>query len=230
MKNILFCLPFLLLSTGVSLAQDEGTRYLESVTKAYEGLKDYTCEVGVHFDLETLKSPDMEAKVYYKAPDKLKVESKMIFFFPREGGFFNPAMFRSQDFDIILLERLTYDGGKAAKLKLIPKKAGKITQEITLTIDTERNLIREMKMSQFGGRVIKATIAYAKFDTFQLPVHIGLNLDIPPQESNESKEFDQFAPRWRRMSGKVDITYSKYKVNSGLSDEIFMEKESQKRR
>ncbi|RPJ00088.1 MAG: hypothetical protein EHM36_15110, partial [Deltaproteobacteria bacterium] len=107
MKKILFCLTFILLSAGVSLAQDEGARYLESLARAYEGLKDYTCDVRVHFDVEVLKSPDMEAKVYYKAPDKLKVESKKIFFFPREGGFFNPAMFKSQDFDIILLERLT---------------------------------------------------------------------------------------------------------------------------
>ena len=230
MKKILFCLTFLLLSAGVSLAQDEGTRYLESVAKAYEGLKDYTCDVRVHFDVEALKSPDMEAKVYYKAPDKLKVESKKIFFFPREGGFFNPGMFRPQNFDIIILERLTYNGGKAVKLKLIPQKAGKITHEITLTIDTERNLIREMNISQFGGRVIKAAIEYGKFDTFQLPTRIGLDLDIPPQEPNESKEFDQFAQRGRRMTGKVDITYSKYKVNSGLSDEMFTEKESQKRR
>ena len=227
---MLFCLTFLLLSAGVSPAQDEGTNYLASVAKAYEGLKDYTCEVRVHFDVEALKSPDMEAKVYYKAPDKLKVESKKIFFFPREGGFFSPAMFKPQDFDVTLLERLTYDGGKAVKLRLIPKKAGKITQEITLTIDTERTLIREMKISQFGGRVINAAIEYGKFDGFQLPTHIGLDLDIPPQEPNESTEFEHFGQRRRGMTGKVDITYSQYKLNSGLNDEIFTEKESQKRR
>jgi hypothetical protein len=28
----------------------------------------------------------MEAKLYYKAPDKMKVESKR-FFFPRDGGY-----------------------------------------------------------------------------------------------------------------------------------------------
>lgn len=227
-KKIVSYLTFLLLSAGMSLAQDEGTRYLESVAKTYEGLKDYTCDVRVHFDIEALKSPDMEATVYYKAPDKLKVESKEVFFFPREGGFFNPAMFRAENFDIILLERLTDDSGKAMKLKLIPKKAGRISQEIILTIDTERNLIREMTISQFGGRVIKAAIKYGKFDTFQLPIRIELDLDIPPQEPNESKELDQFVQRGRRMTGRVDITYSRYKVNSGLSDEMFTGKRFQK--
>lgn len=219
---------FLLLSAEPIHAQEDAARYLESVEKAYADLKDYTCSVNVHFDMEALKAPDMQATVYYKAPDKMKVESKKIFFLPREGGLFNPAMFKPEDFDIIFLERLSYDGRKAVRLKLIPKKMRGMNQEFILTIDTERNLIRDMNISQPGGKVIKASINYASFDRFELPTRVELQIDIPPVEPNGMREFDQFAPRGRRITGRVEISYSNYRVNSGLSNEIFKETESRK--
>jgi outer membrane lipoprotein-sorting protein len=66
---------FLLLSEWIQ-AQEDVFHYLESIEKRYAGLKDYTTEVNVHFDIETFKTPDMQAKLYYKVPDKMKVESK----------------------------------------------------------------------------------------------------------------------------------------------------------
>jgi outer membrane lipoprotein-sorting protein len=179
----------------------------------------------VHFDIETFKAPDMEAKLYYKAPDKMKVESKRVLFFPREGGFFNPSLFKKENFEIKILGRLTSDGGKAVTLKLTPQKAKRNIQEFVLTIDTDRNLIREMGVTQFDGREIKAVIDYGKFDGFELPVHIRLKLDIPSFETEGPKEFDQLVQKPKRVTGSIEITYSNYRVNSGLSDEIFKESE-----
>ena len=123
MRKILSLLwVFFLLSPGWIQAQEDVTRYLDSLERKYSTLKDYTVDVNVHFDMESFKAPDMQGKLYYKAPDKMKIESKRVFFFPKEGGYFNPSMFKKEDFEIKLLERLTYDSRRAAKLKLTPKK------------------------------------------------------------------------------------------------------------
>ena len=226
MKKILLCLALLLLFSPQWIqAQEDAFRYLDSIEKKYAGLKDYTANVMVHFDIETFKAPDMEAKLYYKAPDKMKVESKRVFFFPKEGGYFNPSLFKKEDFEIKILGRLTSDGGKAVTLKLTPQKAKRNIQEFVLTIDTDRNLIREMGVTQFDGREIKAVIDYGKFDGFELPVHIRLKLDIPSFETEGPKEFDQLVQKPKRVTGSIEITYSNYRVNSGLSDEIFKESE-----
>jgi outer membrane lipoprotein-sorting protein len=42
----------------------------------------------------------------------------------------------------------------------------------------------------------------------------------------EIKDFGPSSQPAKRVTGRVDITYSNYKVNSGLSDEIFKERES----
>jgi hypothetical protein len=214
-----------LLSAKLIQAQEDAFRYLDLIEKKYSGLKDYAVDVNVHFDIEALKAPDMQAKLYFKAPDKMKVDSKRIFFFPKEGGFFNPFQFKKENFETRLVERLTYDGRKAVKLKLIPINTDIFNRSSVLTIDVDRNVIREIKILPSEGREITAVIDYEFFDGFDLPVHIKLQLDIPPSEPGGAKEF-QFGQGGKRISGKVEITYSNYKVNSGLSDEMFTGKES----
>jgi outer membrane lipoprotein-sorting protein len=221
-KILLFWVLLLSLPPWIH-AQGDAFRYLDFLEKKYTGLKDYTADVRVHFDIETFKAPDMQAKLYYKAPDKMKVESKKVFFFPREGGFFNPSLFKKEGFEIKFLEGLTYDGRKAVKLRLSPKKAKRNIQEFVLTIDTDRNLIREMDVTQFDGREIKAVVEYGKFEGFELPTHILLKLDIPSFETEGVKEFDQLIQKPKRVTGTIEITYSNYQVNSGLSDEFFKE-------
>ena len=209
-----------LLSAGWVLAQEDAVRYLDAVEKKYSGLKDYTVDVNVHFDIEALKAPDMSAKLYFKAPDKIKLDSKRIFFFPKEGGLFNPFQFNKRNFDVILLEHLTYDGRKTVRLRLIPVDIGASNKGFVLTIDVERNLIREVRASPSEGREVVAVIDYGTFGGFDLPVHVDLQLDMPSAEPNGPKEF-QLGQGGKRIHGKVEITYSDYKVNSGLGDEIF---------
>jgi len=216
---------FLLLSELIQ-AQEDAFRYLDPIERKYSELKDYMVDVKVHFDIETLKAPDMQAKLYFKAPDKMKVKSPKIFFFPKEGGYFNPSLFKKKEFEVKLLERLILDGKNVVRLKLTPTDTGISNKVFVLTIDTDRNLIKEIKISPSEGREIKAAIEYGMFNGFELPIRIDLQLDIPEGEPSGMREFTQFGQRAKRITGKVQITYSNYKVNSGLSDEMFKEKDS----
>ena len=202
-------------------AQGDASGYLDAIEKKYSALKDYVADVNVHFDIEALKAPDLQAKLYYKAPDKMKVESKRIFFFPQEGGYFNPSLFKKKAFDVRLVERLTYDGRKAVRLKLTPMDTNTYDKSSVLTVDTDRSLIREIKVSPSAGREVKATMDYGRFGDFELPTHIDLQLDIPSGEPTGMKEFTQFGQKSKRITGRVEITYSNYRINVGLSDEIF---------
>ncbi len=114
------------------------------------------------------------------------------------------------------------------KLRLTPKKPEKETHQFVVTIDTERNLIREVNLSQFGGREISVAIRYGTFGSFDLPTRIQLHLDVPAVEPNLMKGFNQSGEKPTRVTGKVELTYSNYKVNSGLKDDIFKETETSK--
>jgi outer membrane lipoprotein-sorting protein len=226
LKNVLLGLlsALFLLSPGPLPAQEEGARTLDALQKKYSGLKDYTVDVNVHFDVEGFKAPDMQAKLYCKPPDRMKIESKRIFFLPKDGGTFNPFMFNREDFEVKFLERLTYEGSHAVKLKLTPKKRKpNAPHDFILTVDTDHTLIREMNTSSFDGREVRALIEYGHFGGFDLPTRIELHLNVQFNESMEIKDFGPSSQPPKRVTGRVDITYSNYKVNSGLSDDIFKE-------
>lgn len=225
-KSLLLAGILFLLSIELIQAQEDVFRYLDPIEKKYSGLKDYVVDVNVHFNIEALKAPDMKAKLYFKAPDKMKVDSKKIFFFPKEGGYFNPFVFNKKDFEIKLLERTMLDERNVVRLKLTPMDTGVSNKVFVLTIDTDHNLIKEIKISPSEGREIRAAIEYEMFNGFELPIRIDLQLDIPTDEPSGMREFSQFGQRPKRMTGKVEISYSNYKVNSGLTDEIFQEKGS----
>ncbi len=222
-------LVLFLLSPGSIQAQGDATRYLEALEKKYSGLRDYIVDVNIHFDIETFKTPDLQAKIYYKVPDKIKVESKRVLFFPRNGGYFNPSLFRKEDFTILLLEHVTHGGQKAVKLRLIPRQTKRNIQEMVLTIDIEKNLVQRSKhVQQAGGREIRAEMAYETVGQFELPTRINLLLDFPAVEPEGVKGFNPSAPGNQRVTGRIEMTYSNYRVNSGLTDEIFREIEPRK--
>jgi len=227
-RFFLFGMALFFLSADSIQGQENPSRYLDSVARQYSGLKDYTVDVHVHFDIEAIKAPDMQAKLYYKSPDKIKVESKRVFFLPRGVGYFNPSTFKPEDFESRILERLTYEDRDAVRLQLTPKKMKRDNQRIFLTIDIDRSLILRIDTLTVEGREMRAAINYGKFGDFELPSHIGIQLEAPPAEADKMKEVMPYAHRTPQVAGKVDITYSNYKVNLGLSDEIFKETESQK--
>jgi hypothetical protein len=222
-KIFLWLLIFFLLSAPWVRADEEAVRYLDAIEKKYSGLKDYVADVNVHFDMETFKTPDMQAKLYFKAPDKMKVESKGVFFFPREGGYFNPALFKKDDFEIRIVEPVA-EGKKDIKLKIVPKKKEKMGREFVLLIDRNDNLVKEIHISQFDGRETKAKIEYGRYGSFELPRYIILALDFPSVEPNEGRGFGPFEQKSERVTGTIEINYANYKVNTGLKDEIFKPK------
>ncbi len=201
-------------------AQNDGLKYLENAIAKFDGIKDYVVDVKVHLDLEAVKAPDMEAKVYFKKPDKVKIDSKGLFFMPRDVGMINPGKFNPNKFVIEVTDTLTYDGDPAVRLLLTPKKDESGRREIVLTIDKKDWLIREISTAPSPGKTASAKITYGEFDGFMMPVKIDVMLDMGKM-NGQAPEFGGGRMRMNQMKGTVQVYYSDYKINTGLSDKIF---------
>jgi outer membrane lipoprotein-sorting protein len=215
----------MLLAPALVRAQDqrEGLRILAALERKYAGLKDYTVDMTVHFDIETFRAPDLHARLYYKVPDRMRIESKRVVFFPRDGGYFNPAQFKPEDYTCLFLGYVTYDKRKAAQLRLIPKKIKGQTQDMVLTIDIGKLLLQEMLLTQTGGKEVRAIFTYGAFSGFELPTFIRLHLNLPPVEPGVAQGYGVIpnGTEERRVQGEITVTYADYKVNTGLRDELF---------
>jgi outer membrane lipoprotein-sorting protein len=225
---LVLLLSLMLLGAQVTQAQDqrEGLRILTALERKYADLKDYTVDIQVHFAIETLRAPDLQAKLYYKVPDRMRIESKRVVFFPRDGGYFNPAQFKPEDYTVLFLGYVTYEKRKAVQLRLIPKKLKGATQDMVLTIDTAKLLLQEMLLTQTGGKEVTAVFTYGTFGGFELPTFIRLILNLPAAEPGMAQGFGAIPDggEEKRVQGEITITYANYKVNTGLGDELFKKK------
>lgn len=204
--------------------QGKGYEYLENAIHKFDGIKDYVVDVKVHLDLKAVQAPDMEAKVYFKEPDKVKIDSRGLFFMPKDVGIINPRKFDPDKFEIAILDTLTYQGDPAVRLSLVPKKDETGGHNIVLTIDKKDWLIVEIATAPYPGREASAKITYGTFDGFQMPVKVEVNLDVGKLEGRV-REFGPEHGRVSELKGKVDVYYSNYRINSGLPDDIFKKDE-----
>jgi hypothetical protein len=235
-RNIVFTLAFLcglcacFAVSAVTASEgfpgkDDGAKYLRNVTEKFAKISDYTVDVRVHLDMESVKAPDMTATIYYKSPDKIKVDSKGTFLLPKEVGVFNPRMFNSDEYSISILDTSRYDGAPAVRLSLSSKKESFRGRDIILTIDRSEWLIKDISIEPAAGSLMDAKIKYGSFSGFELPSEIDVNLNLPKADSTQENPMAN--RRFRGgMSGSVTIYYSNYRVNTGLSDTLF-EKEAE---
>jgi hypothetical protein len=208
---------------GFAYGREDATRYLDGCVKKYAALKDYSADVLIHYDISALKAPDRRAKVYYKSPDKVKFLAKGIFFFPKQGGYFNPAQFNTDNFEIKIIDHVLWNNRKAVRVQLLPKDITRSNQGFIVTIDVGLHQIEAFETVTAERKRIKAIITYENFGQFDLPTHIELQLEDPPAASGETKELLPYGQGAKKISGKVFITYTNYKINTGLKDEFFAE-------
>jgi hypothetical protein len=223
LRKFLVMIVLFLFTAGVGYGQDNPVRYLEAFVKKYAALKDYSADVLIHYDISALKAPDRRAKLYYKSPDKVKFLAKGIFFFPKQGGYFNPAQFNTDNFEIKIIDHVLWNNRKAVRVQLLPKDIRKSNQGFIVTIDIGWHQIEAFETVTAEGRKITAIIAYENFGQFDLPAHIELQLEDPPASSGGTKELMPFGQGTKKISGKVFITYTNYKINTGLKDDFFAE-------
>ena len=220
----------MILGPVLGQAQDQraGVRLLEALERKYSGLKDYTCDLQVHFAIETFKAPDLQARLFYKSPDRMRIDSPRVVFFPRDAGYFNPAQFTPKANTVLFLGYVTYNNRKAAQLRLIPKKIQGATQDMVLTIDQEKLLLEELILTQQGGKEVTAVFTYGTFGGFALPTFIRLILNLPAIEPGVAQGLGAIpdSGEERRVKGEIDITYTNYQVNTGLPDELFTKDKS----
>ncbi|HPN38457.1 MAG TPA: hypothetical protein PL041_08630 [Melioribacteraceae bacterium] len=189
-------------------------------------VKDYSADVKIKLDLAFLKMSDSQAKVYFKAPDKFKIDSKGFAMLPKEGINYNPAKFMKGDFTAIFIKEDKYEDNSCYIVKIIPNSDTVDVVVTTLYIDKGNYFIRHIESTTKQGGNIKIFLTYDKNRKLPLPdkVRFSFNIDgdknkkeIKDPDKNVRKQMNA-----QNISGDVYIYYSNYKINKGLNDNLFV--------
>ena len=229
MKN-LFLVLLILIGINAAYSQSKNPdEILKRVTETFEMIEDYEVDVLINVNVKFLKMPDRKAKIFYKQPDKIFVESEGFALLPKQGLNFSPLTFLQTAHTALIdrVEELNRINTTVIKVIPIGNKSDIILS--TLWIDESRNLIMKIESSTKPDGSIVIEFQYSKIDdNFYLPSTIVFTFDVDKvyfptgitgEMNSESEKKDKKNDIAKQ--GKVTITYSNYKVNQGLSDELF---------
>ncbi len=234
MKRILIIsLTAILTVPAFSQRLPAGEEVLEKVAKGTEAVRDYTVDLVIDVNMERIRIPRATATMYFKQPDKIHFDSPSIAMLPREGMAFNSASVLSR-YTAETLGSDTANGKKVIKIQLAAKEASARLRQVFAWVDPDTWTICRMQTIPYEGRLLTIDFVYGlQENKFWLPTHLGLRYEVLGESGAKREEqppstpdtpLDQMQPRGPR-SGSLSVDYSNYRINTGLSDEIFSPKE-----
>jgi len=226
-----FILLIALFSITVFSQSKDPDEILESVIKAFEKIEDYVVDVNIKVEVAFLKVPEANAKIYFKQPDKVHMESEGFALLPKQGMNFSPLGFLKTDYTALYDKEVELKGTDVTVVKIIPLDERSDIILSTFWIDQNTNRIMKVESSRRPSGTFSIDLTYPQDKPdFLLPASMIFTFAIEDMHfptgitgDSNSEDNDEKEKEEKEKTGKVYINYSNYKINQGLSDDIFEE-------
>lgn len=208
---------------------------IDMVRKNLKQLEDYQVDLKIKIAVPGFRMPGKSVHYAFKAPDKVKLETAGFAMVPRQGilPFYNELMGDSLHINAETLEQTEMDGERAWGIAF---------QD---TFYNEDALIK-LWIGDPSGTILKGVATIAGIDVFTLtskyenideiaymPVETRIDLKLPskmktlkhlnsnPQAKMEILESMKSDTTNTPVEGVIELKFSKYKLNQGISDSYF---------
>jgi outer membrane lipoprotein-sorting protein len=222
-------------ATGQKKSQvSAGSIVLQNIAKGSEGIQDYVATIEAKVEMDRLRVPKMSATLYFKKPDKVHFDAPGFAMLPREGVVLNAATLISR-YNAEIVGDESIDGKKLQKLQLTAKEENIRPKQLFVWVDPAVWTIVKIESAPYQGRILKLEFTYeTQQGGFVLPKTLKATfdsvvrdttqrpLDLDMSNAPQLGELNQRATR----SGSITVKYLEYKINVGLSDEVFEKKET----
>lgn len=215
-------LTTVLLIASLSFAGNKDPKIvLDKVKQKLDRVNDYTARVLIKIDVDFLKVDDSRAKIFFKQPDRFKMEAEGFAMIPRASLNFSPLRLLQQKTVSVYIRSDTLRATPVDVIKLLPvDDHGKIILA-SLWIDTHHSNVLKIEASTKDRGTFSILFSYGKQSRYGLPDTAAIFFDVSrtrmPHFSFGKKNMNT------AVKGRVKIIYSHYQINKGLKDRIFEE-------
>ncbi|MBK9731047.1 MAG: hypothetical protein IPO83_07145 [Chitinophagaceae bacterium] len=219
-------LVLLLLTANFLLAQSPN-EVITSVNNRFSKVNDYTANVNVSCNISFIKIEPINAKVFYKRPDKFRVKSTGILILPKQNAnFYFTALADTNSFTAVKTGEEMIGGVQVQVINVIPSAD---TSDLILGkfwIDNVKGLVLKSQLTTKSQGTILVENVYGSMKEYALPdkmlftVDVGkfkipkaLAADLNHTANNKTSQGDN--------KGRITLTFSGYAVNKGVSNDVF---------
>lgn len=228
MKKYLLLMVFV--SSGLLLYGQSAEDVIGKVKAKLEKVNDYEAKGKMKTNVVFIKAPIANVKVYYKKPNKLRINNESGISFIPKGSVninLNNIFINTEGFDMI-------DMGKEEKtafriIKLLPRDENSDVVLSTVYIDEAKSLIRKAKTTTKENGTYELEMTYGKYAAWGLADKVSFKFNTKDYKLPKGITFDyddgskkeSNPDKLKDKKGEVEITYSSYIINKGVSDAVF---------
>jgi outer membrane lipoprotein-sorting protein len=203
---------------------------LAKVVKGFEEVNDFSAVIDAEINMDRMQIPKMHADLFFKKPDKVHFSSQGFLLVPREGIALNPSVLKEHYLTTSAV-RDTIGGKNLFKLLLAAKDTKTRLRALSIWVDPENWTVTKIETIPYEGRSLAMIFAYeCQQGKYWLPSKLVASFASESDKSEKDSSVSigsqiDAAQRSVPRSGKITVVYSNYKINIGLSDELFEKKE-----
>lgn len=209
-------------------AQDDAMRLLQKVKAKMDRVNDYSAIGKMKTDVVFIKAPVSNIRVYFKKPNRFKINRDGgISLLPKGGVSVNlNALLLTNDFTAIDAGKTTWAGREVRIVKLLPLQENSDVVLSTMYIDEARHLVLKNSTTTRENGSYEMEMQFGKYADYGLPDKVVFTFNTKDYKLPKgiTLEFDdgrkpQELPKNKK--GRIEITYTAYEVNKGVSDAVF---------
>ena len=237
-RGHLLILFLLLVLTTTAKAQQptDATKLFYDLRNRMTSVKDYVADVRMKIDVAFMRVPLLAGKLYYKTPGKLKLERNGgISVMPRKSISLSvDKMMPTGAVTVIDAGREQIGERSVRVIKVIPEGESDIILA-KVWVDESRMLALRTETTTRESGTVRMELTYDKYAQLALPDKIVFIMDVKEYKlpKGVTMDYDEGNPAPAQKpagslpkKGRIEIRYLSYRVNVGLSDEIFREEKT----
>ena len=221
----LFLILSLVFVSSLSLAQQSKT--LNAVVVKLNSVKDYTVNARVVAAVPMIKIKEVNAILYFKQKDKFKIDAKGIAVLPKQGFIeLNKFLTNTSKYMAIESTGKVIGGVSTLMVTVIPTDESTDIILAKLWIDSKKSLILASQLTTKSSGVMTTNYTYTDQAQFGLPSTMIFEIDVkrfkmPKSVAANIHQTDKRDDSKKDKQGKITVYLTGYKVNKGISDNIF---------
>jgi outer membrane lipoprotein-sorting protein len=230
MKNIVTL--FLILSSSIGFSQD-ADEILNRVISKINLVKDYSVDVNIKADIPLIKILPVKASIYFKQKDKFKVVSKGIAILPKQGFTdVNSFLMKKNSYMAVDGGVKTIDNVKTNLITVIPTNENSEFVLAKLWVDTKNDLILKSQITTRSSGTVSVDYSYGSEAEYGLPNQLVFDIDVKKfklpksvaADLNKTEKEKAKKNKNKDQKGTITIKLTNYKINKGIKDEFFKDK------
>ncbi|RYZ00619.1 MAG: hypothetical protein EOO11_00905 [Chitinophagaceae bacterium] len=211
------------------LQAQEATVLVQQVKARIEKVADYRATAQMDIDVPFIDAPRSEVQVFYRRPDKFRVQKPQgISLLPKGGVRINlAALLAGNNYTVVDAGTATVGGSATRVVKLLPNDESGPVVLSTLYIDAAQPVIRKTTVVAREGGSYEMLFEYGRYTAWGLPDRVTFVFSAREFKMPKGVTFDyeKSGPKKETPKGdgkgRVVLTYTSYTINKGVPDAVF---------